>query len=119
MTVKVYHGNWEKLRDFDFDSMPHDDPIAEIEGRDDLLALSNGSPSLFILTMGYELVAEVDTDNLSVAWNKTNTIDNYWWLNSGVTPHRTKTRSTCIGDLMVHDRKCYVVDRVGYRLLGA
>lgn len=119
MTIKVYHAtNRENWQNFDFDSMALSDSLAQKENRPDLYKMAKENPSLFILQMGYELVATVDADNLSYAFEKTNTINWHWWENEAVTLEGLKTRSTSIGDLMVHDNKCYVVDRAGFQLLG-
>jgi hypothetical protein len=70
----------------------------------------------------YEIVAEVDTDDLEVAFEKTNTIDRGWWENAGVTrmfkgqvrENMGGCRSTSVGDLAFKDGKTYVVANFGF-----
>lgn len=60
------------------------------------------------------LVAEVDTDNLDVAYTLTNSIDEYWWDNDGVDAIVTHTRSTSCGDVMNVGDDWYIVASVGF-----
>lgn len=66
-----------------------------------------------ILGARYEKVADVECGDvpqlagLELAFQYTNTIDHYWWLNEQVTPTRHAThsgggcRSTSVGDIIV------------------
>ena len=51
----------------------------------------------------YTHVADVETDDLEVAFERTNSIDNGWWENKGVAPTFPERgcRSTSVGDLAV------------------
>lgn len=69
----------------------------------------------------YALVAEVQTEDLEVAFEKTNTIHQYWWLNKGVT----KTfpgmgcRSTSVGDMAILDGVTYICESAGWEVVNA
>lgn len=67
--------------------------------------------------IGYQLVAEVDTDKLDQAFYLTNSIDDYWGLNEGVAEFNTNHRSTSVGDIMERDGKWYVVAPFGFNEL--
>lgn len=64
-----------------------------------------------------DLVAAVETDDLDVAWVKTNSVEDYWWNNSDVTPLFTQegVRSTCVGDVMLKDNEAYIVASCGFK----
>lgn len=64
----------------------------------------------------YEVVAEVEGDDLDDAFQLTNHIDRPWNFNSGVTEvGLKKKRSTSVGDLMhTSNGKTYMVDKVGF-----
>ena len=55
----------------------------------------------------YVAVAEVDTDDLEVAWMLTNSIDDYWGTSSDprLTVHKPEVReghrSSCVGDVFL------------------
>jgi hypothetical protein len=67
----------------------------------------------------WDYAADVDTDNLDVAWEKTNTIDHPWWHNPEVTAYHPH-RSSMVGDIFVtDDGEQHQVDRVGFRRLAA
>lgn len=53
--------------------------------------------------VGYIHVANVDTNDLEVAFELTNTIDRAWWSNPGVQAKVSPCRSTSVGDIMVKD----------------
>lgn len=65
------------------------------------------------------LVAEVNTDNLNTAYRDTNTIDQYWWENQGVTRkfEGEGCRSTSVGDVMEKDGEFFVVAMCGFEKL--
>jgi hypothetical protein len=66
----------------------------------------------------FVLVAKVQTDDLDAAFEKTNTIDKYWWENQGVEALVTKTRSTSVGDVMVDaEGKKHMVAGFGFKAL--
>ena len=66
----------------------------------------------------YQLVAEVDTDDVDEAYYLTNDLGKDWWLNEGVTAHLVPCRSTSVGDVLVRpDGKVFTVSRLGYRRL--
>lgn len=64
--------------------------------------------------LGYNLVAEVNTDDLADAFYLTNSIDDYWGNNPGVEEFNSKHRSTSVGDIMERDGKWYVVAPIGF-----
>lgn len=49
----------------------------------------------------YHLVAQVDSDDLGVAFKLTNHIDSDWWNNEKVVCFNKKSRSTSIGDAAI------------------
>ena len=59
-------------------------------------------------------VAHVDTDDMQVAYELTNTIDHAWWLNKEVKPFVNKARSTSMGDLMIGPDGTYAVAACGF-----
>jgi hypothetical protein len=65
----------------------------------------------------YELVAEVDTDKLEVAFELTNTIHCAWWENDGVTAMK-QTRSTSVGDVVEIDGKHWRCEMMGWKELS-
>lgn len=67
-------------------------------------------------TVTYVHVATVNTDDLDYAYERTNTIDNYWWDNEGVTKHFTAEgcRSTSCGDILMDGDKVYFVASFGF-----
>lgn len=62
----------------------------------------------------YELVAEVDTDNIDKAFELTNHIHCEWWENEGVKLVK-KSRSTSVGDVIEINREWFVCENVGWR----
>ena len=64
----------------------------------------------------YQLVAEVNTDNVDEAYYRTNDLGEGWWLDERVTAHVAPCRSTSVGDVLVlPDGKALRVCRLGYR----
>ena len=61
----------------------------------------------------YELVAEVDTDDLDVAFERTNTIHGPWWENESVLAIK-QTRSTSVGDVLEVGDKHYKCEPIGW-----
>lgn len=54
----------------------------------------------------YDHVADVDTDDLEVAWERTNTIDRPWYeVSAGFIPPEPHppTRSSCVGDVFTNE----------------
>ncbi len=62
----------------------------------------------------YELVAEVDTDNLEVAFQQTNTIMHPWWENVDVAAFK-RARSTSVGDIVEIKGKFWMVCMAGWK----
>lgn len=64
----------------------------------------------------YTLVAEVDTDDLEEAFERTNSIDRFWGENEKVTlMDPTKgCRSSSVGDIFKNDEGFFVVKMVGF-----
>lgn len=71
----------------------------------------------------YVKVAEVETDDLDVAWQLTNHIESAWTENAGVTPTDEgfagddRHRSSMVGDVFEVSGKFYVVATCGFDLL--
>ena len=61
----------------------------------------------------YELVAEVDTDDLDIAFERTNTINRPWWENDRVKPLK-QTRSTSVGDVVEVNGKYHLCEMAGW-----
>ena len=61
----------------------------------------------------YKEVAHVDTEDLGVAWEKTNTIDDGWWNNPEIK-FGVQTRSTSVGDVMQVGEDYYVAAGFGF-----
>ena len=71
----------------------------------------------------FMLVATVDTDDLEVAWERTNTIDRAWVVNDGVQVFNAKNphgghRSTSMGDVCVLNGEAFVAVSVGFQSIG-
>ena len=66
----------------------------------------------------YEEVAHVEARNLEEVFHKTNSIDQYWGENTGVTlcgkAASVPTRSTSVGDIFVVQGDHYYVDSFGF-----
>lgn len=62
----------------------------------------------------YELVAYVMTENLNVAFEKTNHISQAWWENAGVRCMK-EARSTSMGDVMEADGRLFRCEAVGWK----
>ena len=116
--VKVYHHTSELAKDYRGDT-----EIGVAAGL--LYRTSESNPPLFILTMGYVHVADVEVDLRSLnslmlgrAFQLTNHIDQEWWLNEGVTLVK-ESRSTSVGDIFIIGNETFIVEPVGYLYLGA
>ena len=57
-------------------------------------------------------------DVLDFAYERTNTIHNYWGDNKQVTQHTERNRSTSCGDLLLYDDEVYVVASFGFMFVG-
>jgi hypothetical protein len=67
----------------------------------------------------HHLVAEVQTDNLEIAYQQTNHITRPWYQNPDVTDHSSQRgRSTSIGDVLEHDGEMWLVAPVGFERLA-
>lgn len=67
----------------------------------------------------YRLVAEVDADELGVAFERTNTIDRAWWENEGVRTLVGPARSTSVGDVAVlADGTAWRCEMCGWSQIG-
>jgi len=66
----------------------------------------------------YELAAEVEAEDLEVAFFLTNSIDHSWHKNEGAKPTGASARSTSTGDVVVDDNdKAWMCEMVGWREL--
>ena len=117
-TFQVYQAkDWSKRTDYDFD-VPHhieDVSLAELEGREDLYKLSVEHPCTFILEMGYRHVATITAQDLNEVYRVGNGMGNDSQINNKIDMW-----SISIGDLIkdVEKSELYVVEPVGFRLLG-
>lgn len=107
MTMKVFHLDWAKARALG------DDRALFFE----LTMMGNPAYVNDALKAGlYTEVAEVDTDSKERAYYLTNSIENYWAENDGVTPKTEKNRSTSVGDLMgPEDGSFHIVASFGFK----
>ena len=64
----------------------------------------------------YELVAEVNTDNLEIVFRQTNHIDYPWWENDDVKVIK-KSRSTSVGDVVEINGKFWLCETIGFSKL--
>lgn len=66
--------------------------------------------------LGYQLVAEVDSNDLEQVFDLTNHIDHDWTTNDKVDEFNPMTgkRSTSVGDIFERDGKYYFVDNSGF-----
>ena len=62
---------------------------------------------------GYEAVAEIDTDDLEIAWFHTNHIDKPWWEDKKVTLIK-ESRSSMVGDVLQLNDSLYRVCAKGF-----
>ena len=78
----------------------------------------NIHPTLESLKKGhFECVATVETDDLQMAFQLTNNIDQPWHLNTNVKATARVNRSTSVGDLLQFNEKFYVVESFGFKEL--
>jgi hypothetical protein len=91
MTIKVYHSKEARCS----------------------YALSNEKAVQKWLRDGYEPVAEIDTNNLEIAWFHTNHIDKPWWEDDKVTLIK-QSRSSQVGDLFEHNGDLHRVCSAGF-----
>lgn len=65
----------------------------------------------------YDLVAEVDTNSLDVAYERTNSIQGPWWDNEDVVAKfdGEGCRSTSVGDVVEVNGKFFIVDSFGFQ----
>jgi len=67
----------------------------------------------------FELVAEIETDDLEEAFRLTNSEEQEWWFNDRVFARTDPCRSTSVGDVIVlPDGEAFIVNSWGYRPLG-
>ena len=59
-------------------------------------------------------VAEVDTDDLNIAWRLTQHIESNWTKNEGVKSYYEHIRSTSVGDVIVCDDRGWVIAPIGF-----
>jgi len=68
---------------------------------------------------GFELVAELETEDLDKVFRLTNDCGEDWWLNKGVTAFVVPSRSTSVGDVIVlPNGQGYTVEPIGFRPVG-
>lgn len=65
----------------------------------------------------YKKVAEVNSHELEDAYFLTNSIEDHWSQNEGVTQFGDRNKSSSMGDIMVYNNECFVVAAVGFTLL--
>lgn len=77
------------------------------------MAFNENDP--FEFPKDFTLVAKVQTDDLDVAFEKTNTIEKPWWENEGVEAFATRVRSASVGDMLVDaEGKKHLVASFGF-----
>lgn len=105
MTASVYHIDYDTSQDrdiyLDIRFAPNEEKIKQ--------ALQANM---------YKKVAEVASDNLEKVFELTNSIDNYWGENAGVTLVTQENRSTSVGDIVELEGKVHVVAMMGYKQLS-
>ena len=84
----------------------HDYPLTDLEASKRWLA------------GGYEPVAEIDTDDLEIAWFHTNHIDKPWWEDSKVNLIK-QSRSSMVGDVFERNGDLYRVRAAGFSEISA
>ena len=84
----------------------HDYPLTDLEA------------SKRWLDKGYEPVAEIDTDDLEIAWFHTNHIDKPWWEDAKVNLIK-QSRSSMVGDVFEHNGDLYRVCAAGFSKISA
>lgn len=62
----------------------------------------------------YQKVADVFTDDLELAFEKTNHINKSWQENKDVHALTGKARSTSVGDLFIKDNEVFLVSSIGF-----
>lgn len=73
------------------------------------------NPDNFTPVAGVDIPVGLDAEcALERAYMKTNSIEEVWWMNQGVFPIVTETRSTSIGDVLELDGKFYAVAMFGF-----
>jgi hypothetical protein len=63
------------------------------------------------------LAGIVNTDDLVIAFERTNNIDSFWRNNHDVFYTGKSARSTSVGDVLVKDNEYHVVELLGFRKL--
>lgn len=68
----------------------------------------------------YVQVATVQTDNVNLVFQLTNSIEDVWWHNEGVTLCEgiDRARSTSVGDVAVKDNSVYRCASIGWDFVG-
>jgi hypothetical protein len=64
----------------------------------------------------YHPVAQVEAESLDEVFQLTNRVEQPWWYDRAVTPvpGAVPARSTSVGDVVVLDRKVWIVDHCGF-----
>ena len=94
----------------DYNAISHEDRL-KITCNADVKTISEN------LYGNYDFVAEVDTDSMDVAYEKTNNIEESWVNNDGVYVNEAfkgGARSTSVGDLLICGRDMFIVDHFGF-----
>ncbi len=114
--IKVWHLDEERLLG-NLQSWSEADPrflAAKMGMREDD---SQGQAAMSLKKDGfYRLVAEVETQDLEEAWEKTNNIDESWTLNAGVRSKVEHPRSSATGDIFERESgELFVCASIGFR----
>lgn len=64
--------------------------------------------------LSYSKVANVESEDLEMAFELTNSIDSYWGENEGVEDLTDGSRSTSVGDFMIKDGGYHAVSSFGF-----
>lgn len=114
--IKVHHvkrlTNEQVLRvnAFGWDGSPETKRYADITCHGDVKVVAEGWKA-----GDYEHVGSVEGDDLDVAFEKTNHIDQPWTQNAGVSFKKLDVRSSSVGDVFEREGKFYVVAGCGFQ----
>lgn len=106
MTIHVFHITPKQPDNavISFLGLPKEKVLAAVQGMDE--------------DFRYELVAEVETDDLDKAFELTNHISRDWRTNASLRAMPAARRSTSVGDLLEKDGRKYLVAMFGFKEIG-
>lgn len=90
-------------------------------GSDDLVTIQVGSTEERVAAVQaawaaglYTHVADVDSNSLDTAWMRTNTIEQPWTVNQGISVKAKDARSSSVGDVFVQGPNYHIADMIGF-----